>query len=394
MESTTAVEEYQRALALAGPEDGWGVREARILAGVGESQYWLGEFEDAAPTLERALELGDGDDWSLAHAGRFLADITLNIATDQKRAEELVDQALKAARRMSDDWVMARTLLMAGWAPFWSDDLDQARAMFQEALDIARVNPEGDRWAEARALTSLASVISPIGDEEECLALGQRALELGQEMGDRFTIAVAQSYMGASLRRMWRLDEALPYEQDSVRTFRDLAARWELASTIGDRGSLFRLTGDLDRAEEDLLEALRISKAVGDRSLTGWTSAELARVRLARGDESGAREALREPDVGPLEDQSSMRQAEALLLRAAGETDRARSIAAGVVEEARAEGNRNHVAALTWWVGRLFGENLAGGYDAVEEAGRTLEAAHWIQSLREPDLWTEPVPAG
>jgi hypothetical protein len=65
-----------------------------------------------------------------------------------------------------------------------------------------------------------------------------------------------------------------------------------------------------------------------------------------------------------------------------------------VVEEARAEGNRNHVAALTWWVGRLFGENLAGGYDAVEEAGRTLEAAHWIQSLREPDLWTEPVPAG
>jgi hypothetical protein len=52
------------------------------------------------------------------------------------------------------------------------------------------------------------------------------------------------------------------------------------------------------------------------------------------------------------------------------------------------------VAAWIWWVGRLFGEDLAGGPTAVEEAGRKLEAAHWVQSLREPDLWTEPVPAG
>ena len=43
LESRSAIERYERALALAGPEAGWGVREARILAGMGEARYWLAE---------------------------------------------------------------------------------------------------------------------------------------------------------------------------------------------------------------------------------------------------------------------------------------------------------------------------------------------------------------
>src|SRR5918995_6331619 len=44
MESRSALDYYGRALALSGPEDGWGVREARALAGMGEAHYWLGEY--------------------------------------------------------------------------------------------------------------------------------------------------------------------------------------------------------------------------------------------------------------------------------------------------------------------------------------------------------------
>ena len=44
MESRSALDLYRRALALAGPEDGWGVREARVFAGIGETRYWLAEF--------------------------------------------------------------------------------------------------------------------------------------------------------------------------------------------------------------------------------------------------------------------------------------------------------------------------------------------------------------
>ncbi|HEX9236392.1 MAG TPA: AAA family ATPase, partial [Actinomycetota bacterium] len=104
MDSATAVDHYERALEVSGPEDEWGTKQARILAGLGEARYWLGEFDEAGSVLERALRLGGGDDWAQAHASRFLADITLNIRADQQRAEELFDRGLAAARRLGDDW--------------------------------------------------------------------------------------------------------------------------------------------------------------------------------------------------------------------------------------------------------------------------------------------------
>jgi tetratricopeptide (TPR) repeat protein len=93
-----AEDDYQRALQLAGPERGWGMREARILAGLGEIRYWLGEFEHAVPVLEKALKLGDGDPAVRAQAARFLGDIELSVRGDRARATELFDDALEAAR--------------------------------------------------------------------------------------------------------------------------------------------------------------------------------------------------------------------------------------------------------------------------------------------------------
>src|SRR5205823_11627263 len=121
-------------------------------------------------------------------------------------------------------------LLMAGWEPYWQEDFDGAAAMFEEALRIARDNPEEDRWAEARALTFLASLRSGVIDEEEVLALGEEALSVGRELGDPFTVAVALERVGTSLRKMLRLDEAFPALDEAIRTFEDLGARWEHAS--------------------------------------------------------------------------------------------------------------------------------------------------------------------
>ena len=45
IESRSAADLYERALALAGPQDSWGEREAWILSLLGEARYWLGEFD-------------------------------------------------------------------------------------------------------------------------------------------------------------------------------------------------------------------------------------------------------------------------------------------------------------------------------------------------------------
>ena len=395
MESRTAIDLYQRALALAGPEDGWGQREARILSGAGEARYWLGEFEQAKSVLRRALDIGGRDPWTRTHANRFLADVVLNAEGDPDKAGPIFDEAMAGARELNDPFATARTLLMAGWVPYWRGDLEGARAMFEEALQIARENPDpdGDAWAEARALVGLTSVTSPVGSEDEALELGRRALQLGREMGDPFTVAVGLENVGNSLRRMMRLDEAQPLLDESVRIFRELDARWELASTLGDRGELHWLVGRLAEAVGDLGEALDLCRKLGERSLIGWTAAQLAIVLMGKGDIAGARRILEDPTVRVGADTSadiSMASAEALLALREGRHDQAGELAAQVLKTVRSEGWRNPMAARVWWVGRVFGPDLVGGPEAMEEARKTLEAAGWLHTFAAADQVRQP----
>jgi tetratricopeptide (TPR) repeat protein len=390
MESRTAIDLYQRALDLAGPDRGWGKREGRILAGIGEARYWLADFEQSHADLSRALEVAGEDAWTRTHVLRFLADITLNVRGDPDRATELFEQALAAAGELGDPFAMARTLLMAAWAPYWRDDLATSRSMFEGALAIARENPEGDRWAEARALVSLTSVISPQGDEEECLELGLRGLELGRAMDDPFTVAVADEAVGNSLRRMMRLDEAEPYLDEAVRTFRDLGARWELASALSNRSDIYRLSGRLQAAEADLKESLEVSRHLGERSLIRWVARDLVRVFLAQGMRESAQRILEDPaawvEVGDTESHWSRAFAEMVMALHDGDRDRALEGALDMLRLGKEEGWPNPVAADIWWVGTIFGPEVVGGDEVLEQARQRLEAARWYQALREPEL--------
>ena len=262
--------------------------------------------------------------------------------------------------------------------------------MFEEALSIARANPEKDTWAEARALVSLTSVTSPVGSEEECLALGSQALALGREMDDPFTIAVAQESVGNTLRRMLRLEEALPPIEEAIRIFREIGARWELASALGDRGEIRRLSGGLREAERDFREAFDLCVRLGERSLVGWTAGQLVRVHLAKGDRKAAQRVLDDQaawvDSGDSGARSARLLAEGLVALADGDRVIGLERSLQVLEILREDGWPNPVAAWTWWVGCAFGPAAVGGEATLEEARARLEAARWLHALKEPEL--------
>ncbi len=154
-ESRTAIEYYEKALALAGPEERWGVREARALAGIGEARYWLGEYPAATEVLGRAVELGRevDDPFTLSLALRFLGDIAINVEADLDKAEKLLDESLAAAEAMDEPYACTRTLLFAGWVPWTRGDHEAAEKIWRRALEVA--DPE-DGWARVRALNSLS----------------------------------------------------------------------------------------------------------------------------------------------------------------------------------------------------------------------------------------------
>jgi class 3 adenylate cyclase/tetratricopeptide (TPR) repeat protein len=390
VESRAAVDLYERALALAGHDDGWGEREAWILSMLGEARYWLGEFDDAESAFRRALEIAASSARVRAHACRFLADIALTIRGMPQEAAELFERALGAARELDRPPVLARTLLMAAWEPFSRNDMREARAMFEEALEVTRSAERRDAWAEARALVGLSAVVSRSGSEAEALELGLEALAIGEASGQAFTTAVAEQMVGASLRRMLRLDEALVHAQSSVRILRELGARWELAAALGDLAEIHRVAGNLEDAEREFRETYLLCREVKDRTLVTWTAAQLARTLVARGDIAAAQKFLDEPaarvSTADPSSRVAMLLAEATVAWAEGDKELAleRSRESIAVEDGLPESNL--VAGQIWWTARLFDEDAAGGAEAVDEARRRLESHQWSQAMEEPDL--------
>jgi class 3 adenylate cyclase/tetratricopeptide (TPR) repeat protein len=386
-----AADLYERALALAGSERDWGVPQASMLANLGEARYWLGDFEAAVGPLERALEIGGADTRIRAQASRFLGDIELSIRGNRDAAQMHLDRALEAARALADPRTLARTLLVAGWEPYWRNDLDRARAMFEEALEVTRSNVEGDPWAEARALTTLAAVISEIGDEEESLSLATAALAIAEATGDGFSIATARESVGNSLRRRGRFEEAEPHLDKAVAAFRELGARWELASSLTSRGIARRLLHRLDDALKDLREAYRICRDLKERSIVTWTAWALARSLSDAGEIAAARQVVEETATyvrsgDAAETLGWLLEAETAILLAEGDREGALEHACRALEGVRERGRSKEIAAQVWMIAGIFGPDAVGGLEAVEDARETLERTHWVQALVEPDL--------
>jgi tetratricopeptide (TPR) repeat protein len=389
-EVRAAADLYERALSLAGPERDWGLREARILAGLGEARYWLGEFEAAVSPLTRAREIGGTDAQIRADASRFLGDIELSIRGNPERAGELLDEALAAARGLGDPWTLARTLLVAGWAPYWRNDKRKAREMFEEALAVARANPEGDPWAESRALSMVATLVEDEGDQGEALALSSEALAIAETSGDRFSVAVARESVGNALRRIGRLNEALPHLNAAVDAFRELGARWELASALTSRGILHRLAGRIDPAVKDLREAYRLCRELKERGIVTWTASQLAMALVRAGELQAAREVLEETAAvvdsrGP-GSVDWLLEGEVEILLAEGDREGALEKALEVLRLEREHESAKDVAARIWWIGRVFGPDAVGGEEEMERARELLEETHWQSAILAPDL--------
>jgi tetratricopeptide (TPR) repeat protein len=289
MEIRSAIDRYDRALMMSGPEGRWGVREARALAGLGEARYWLGEYRLATEALDRAVTLAEAhdDSFALALALRFLGDIAINFEADVDKAEKLLDRSLRAAEKLGDSMAIVRTLLFAGWVPWTRNQFDEAEVIWRRALDL--VGPK-DHWARVRALTALSINRSEMKDLEGALQLIDEASALAEETGDQFSVANTSVQKGRVLDDLGRHEEALPWFDRGIAIFTELGARWEMADARAARGIAMRELERLDEAEADLRYAIRVAEELGDRQLPGWTWRALAKVAELRGDAETAAE--------------------------------------------------------------------------------------------------------
>ena len=292
MESRSAVERYQRALVMAGPREAWDVREARILAGMGESHYWLGEYPAAIDALQKAIALAERceDAFALALALRFLGDIAMNYEGDVDKAEDLFARSLAAAERLGEPRAITRSLLFAGWVPWTRERFHEAEEIWQRALALA---PADDKWARVRALTALSINHGEMHDYDAALKLIDEAYQIALDSGELFSLGNTSVQKARALHDLGKSREAIPWLDRGIAIFGDLGARWELADARAARGIAERELGRLEEAEDDLRFAIKVAEELGDRQLPSWTWRALAKVSELRGDTAEAEERLR-----------------------------------------------------------------------------------------------------
>jgi ATP/maltotriose-dependent transcriptional regulator MalT len=268
--------------------------------------------------------------------------------------------------------------------------MGKAREMFEEALAVARSNPEGDPWAESRALSMVATLVENEGDQEEALALSSEALAIAESSGDRFSVAVARESVGNALRRIGRLSEAGPHLNAAVAAFRELGARWELASALTSRGTLNRVAGRIDQAVKDLREGYRLCRELKERGIVTWTASQLAIALVRTGELQAAREVLEETSAivgsGGVGSVDWLLEGEVEILLAEGDRDGALEKALELLRLERAQEPAKNVAARIWWIGRVFGPDAVGGEEEMERARGLLGETHWEAALIAPDL--------
>ncbi len=395
MELRTAIDLYERGLALGGPEERWTVREAHMLCGIGEACYWIGEYDRAREELNRSLRVAPDDRWTCSVAHRFLGDIDLNIDADIDSAERHFGKALPAARGLSAEdmpFALARSLLVAGWVPYMRHDFQTAREMFEEALQVARSNPHGDPWAEARALTFIANTSQTSEPLSFYKPLLEEALAVGRQANDPFTTAVADQALANALAASGDLPGALGHIESSVAAFRELGAQWETASAMGDNGEILRMSGRAHDAEVVLREAVGILKRLGDRQLIGFVAPELAMTLRAQGRADEALTILDEAAaIVDLDYETGAQRAKALLAYDAGDRATAQAAAARFIE-IQSQGVRpNGYARAVWFANRLLGPEAAGGVQAARDARKRLMEIGWTLWLEDPTLPDRPL---
>ena len=275
--------------------------EARLLGSMGRAFKGLGELDQAASALERALQLHrrQADSQHLAESLLDLAELRL----EQSRLDEagqLIGQASDLVTTDGPPSLRARLALVRGSWLHRVERIDEAERDLITGLETERgLNQGQGSLLEASFLDGLAEVASARGDYDSAVQWIRSATDVRREVDSQHpSQLVALSNLGWTLHEMGRGEEG----RDPLEETASLAAGLlgeDHPETLRAQGRLafvLNTLGEGPRALEIYEELLaRMRATVGDTHLdVAVTLNNLSLVYQGLGRASDAEQALRE----------------------------------------------------------------------------------------------------
>jgi tetratricopeptide (TPR) repeat protein len=240
----------------------WGAYQAMNLTWLARCLADLGEFEEGVDAGRRAVALTEelGSPYNLAACCIGLGYVSL-VRGDLDAAGPVLERACSVAREANLTLLRPQATRFLGSAYLLAGRIDEG---------IALVRAAAEEVESRRLLMQQAAVLALLGEAclfadrvDEASTVAQRALTLARERGQRGDAAAALYVLGeAAARGPLDIDKAEHHYLAAIALAGELEMRPLLARDHLGLGRLYLRTGDRDRAEDHLLTAMRLFRAM------------------------------------------------------------------------------------------------------------------------------------
>jgi predicted ATPase/DNA-binding CsgD family transcriptional regulator len=178
----------------------------------------------------------------------------------------------------------ASVLTAAGAMAYFQGDFSEARRLLEESVSIGReVGAEGKRDL-AHALLFLANMALLQGNPGDTRELAGESLQVYQEMGEAWGIAMALCYLGRAMGELGDLVTARSLLEESTAQVRMVGDRLRLALPLNALGLVALEQGDYAAARARFEEALAVARETEDEQYSADALAHLGTVALRMGE--------------------------------------------------------------------------------------------------------------
>ena len=261
-----------------------------------------GDSRDETQWLDRVWRdidnLRSAFDWARGRAeATLLARLAVALATffedfaDHREAGAWLRAAEERANSLEPAKRADLLFQLANYDIWHGGDRAELRRRYAECLAIRE--SLGDEVGAAFALTQLSAVAADLGEREEALELGRRALDVVDHVDDQLEAARLFVWFGLSLAVIDPAGSPARAEE-AVARGRAVGDRWTIALADLGLGWSALMTGDLARAVAALTEARGLLSDLGSRGGTAHVISALGVALLRSGEAEEGRRLIRE----------------------------------------------------------------------------------------------------
>jgi tetratricopeptide (TPR) repeat protein len=237
---------------------------------LGDSLRKAERYHEALLTYNESLRVGSEptvvDGWT---AASVLGEIA-TVYECLERFDEAValrQEVVESSRQLGDRRRLVFDLERLGDSLRKAERLDEALQAFRDSFTAGMEPSQVERWNPAVSLGRQASTLEDLEHFDEAAKVRQDVVELSRQLGDRRRLAVDLEWLGGSLRKAERLDEALHAFRESFTVGMEPspAERWHPAVPLRRQAETLEALERFDEAVKVREDVVELSRKLDDR---------------------------------------------------------------------------------------------------------------------------------